>query len=281
MDTTAPSPSQSSRVPAELCGYAIDSPLPGDTGFLAIGPAGRRLTLKPLDERCLLRGLLHPSIHERLSRVRELPHPGVANFHGVGCDHGAAYLIWEFVDGEPFDQYALHKNRSQRELAIAARELVLAVGSLHLQGIVHGALVSGNILVSRSGSVRLTHISPMLFSDPAVDAESVLALLHWAVEQRDELKTALGTLIDACHSQRRSLRDVAGRLAAFLESRDFEEPPAAMEPLGAVPRRRSLLGAALVALAGIGISLAVWFTISGGRVDLPGGLHLPHFEQER
>ena len=41
-----------------------------------------------MDHDCLLRGQLHPSIRERLSRVRELAHGGVANLYGVGRDGG-------------------------------------------------------------------------------------------------------------------------------------------------------------------------------------------------
>ena len=70
--------------PTELCGYPVDSALsPEGTSFLAIGPGGRGVVLKKLPEDCLLGDALHPSIRERLARVRELAHGGVAIRVGV------------------------------------------------------------------------------------------------------------------------------------------------------------------------------------------------------
>src|SRR5687767_13638500 len=77
--------------PSELCGYPVDSALsPSGSTFLAIGPGGRGVVLKKMDDDCLLRGQLHPSIRERLGRVRELAHGGVANLYGVARDGAAA-----------------------------------------------------------------------------------------------------------------------------------------------------------------------------------------------
>ena len=62
--------------PPELCGYRIERALAPDLSYLAIGPGGRRVVLKRVDEDCLLRNKLHPSIKDRLGRVRELAHGG-------------------------------------------------------------------------------------------------------------------------------------------------------------------------------------------------------------
>ena len=47
---------------------------------------------KPLSDDCLLGGELHPSIAERLARVRELPVSSIANFYGVSRDEQAVWL---------------------------------------------------------------------------------------------------------------------------------------------------------------------------------------------
>ena len=55
---------------------------------------------KRLDDDCLLDGQLHPSIRQRLERVRELPLTGVANLIGVEKNNaGVAELVWQFVTG--------------------------------------------------------------------------------------------------------------------------------------------------------------------------------------
>src|SRR5687768_5806805 len=86
------------QVPRELCGYPVESRLqstlasePDFLGpsYLAAGPGGRGVVLKPLDRDCLLKNGLHPSIRERLARVRELALAGVANLYGVERDPAA------------------------------------------------------------------------------------------------------------------------------------------------------------------------------------------------
>ncbi len=104
----------SPALPEQICGCPVDSALnPGKT-YLAIGAGGRGVVLKKMDDDCLLSGLLHPSIRDRLGRVRELAHAGVANLHGVGREGDRAFLIWEYLEGEPFDIYAAAANRTPR-----------------------------------------------------------------------------------------------------------------------------------------------------------------------
>jgi hypothetical protein len=250
--------------PAELCGYHVISTLADGTTYLAAGPCDRRLVLKKLDDECLLRGRLHPNIRERLNRVREVPHGGVANLHGVEADHGNAYLIWEHVPGVRFDEYATAPGRSPREVAVAARGLVQATASLHLRGLIHGALVAGNILVDGGGTIRLTHISPLLYTDPTVDAGSVLGLLSYVVEQRGETDKRLGQIISAARAENLTLRDLGSRLAAFIESRDADERLREPEEEDRAPRRRALLSAAVVAFIGVALAGGVWFAVQGG-----------------
>src|SRR5438067_5806613 len=76
--------------PTELCGYRVAgvlSPAGAPPTFPATGPSGRAVVLKALDNDCLLKkGTLHPSIRDRLARVRELALTGVANLYGVERD---------------------------------------------------------------------------------------------------------------------------------------------------------------------------------------------------
>ena len=258
-----PASASSASVPAEICGYPIDSALKEGESYLAIGPGGRGVVLKKLDPDCLLSGVLHPSIRERLSRVRELAHGGVANLHGVGREGDLAYLIWEYVQGEPFDRYVAAPARSPRDLLVLARELILSVDSLHAQGIVHGAINGGNVIVGPEGTVRLTHVSPLLYTDPLADVESVIALLREAVERRQEQDSLLAQLLREAADGQTGLRALGAKVAALLEARD--EPP---EPTGASDdrplRRRMLVAAALVALAGAAIAYAIWREVEGG-----------------
>jgi hypothetical protein len=266
-------PTATVETPRELCGYPVDSALSesGNT-YLAIGPGGRGVVLKKLDDDCLLRGQLHPSIRERLARVRELAHGGVANLYGVGRDGGGgeengsadgrvdtgdAWLIWEYVEGQTFAEYAAAPNRSLRDLAAVGRELALALDLLHMQGIVHGSIGPGNVIVSPAGSVRLTHVSPLLYTDAGPDAEAVVHLLESAVAERGDSASPLGTLLARARTERMALRPLAAKLAALIESRELEEF-AEETARDDRPRRGARYAIAFVICAGIVAGLAAW-----------------------
>lgn len=280
---------------AEICGYPIDSVLNSSQSdeadfmgpsYLAIGPGGRGIVLKPLETDCLLKNRLHPSIKERLSRVRELALAGVANLYGVERDAAGggessppgAWLIWEYVQGRSLDGYSADAGCAPRKLALVARELVLTVESLHRQGIVHGAIRATNIIVDAHGAVRLTHVSPLLYSDPGDDVWGILHTLLEIVRLRGEEKTPLGRVlsdVDASLSadgpapaSEAVLRLLATRLAGVIDARDRVElmPTAAAEP-DAAPRRRSLFAAFAALVLGAGIAFGVWKLIN--EPDLP------------
>ena len=146
--------------PNDICGYRMLAPLPSNNGCVAETGTGRRVVLKILESDCLLQGQLHPSIKERLARVRELPQLQVANLICVDREEGTAYMIWEYLDGHTLDEF--FATRWPREVMLALREVVLVVEAMHLNGIIHGALHGRNIIIDRDARVRLTHLSPLL-----------------------------------------------------------------------------------------------------------------------
>jgi tRNA A-37 threonylcarbamoyl transferase component Bud32 len=263
--------SNSFPTPQELCGYRVERALTPDLSYLAIGPGGRKVVLKRVDEDCLLRNQLHPSIRDRLGRVRELAHGGVANLHGVERDGDAAWLVWEYVEGQTFDESVADPQRTPRDLMVLARELILAVDSLHLQGIVHGALVGGNVVVTPDGTVRLVHISPLLYTDMDVDADCVLALLEHAVEERGEQGSPFGQLLAEARRERTPLRALGTKLAAMLEVRPEPLQPQVRSEERHI-RRRTLVAATLVAILGIVIAYAIWRAIDVSG-DFRNSLH--------
>jgi hypothetical protein len=264
-------------LPMEICGCFVDRVLTEDHTFLAVGPGGRNVVLKAIDPDCLLRGTLHPSVRDRLSRVRELAHGSIANLFGVEREGDVAYLIWEYVEGFPFDISAA--NRTPRELAVAARELVMAVDLLHMQGIVHGALIGSNVIVSPAGGVRLTHISPLLYCDPGVDLECIWNLLANAAEQLGDRGMALALVVTEGREGKITLRQLATRLGALIDTRDAQKGAEPEVLPTSNPRRRALFGAALVALMGVAAAWGVWHAIEGGHFVIADTHHIPFHNQ--
>ena len=209
----------------------------------------------------MMRGQLHPSIKERLARVRELAQMQVANLHSVEKEGSEAYLVWEHLEGETFDEYS-DGNRSPRDIMVAAREIVLMVEALHAQGIIHGALHGRNIIYGLDARWRLTHVSPLLFSDPQEDARAIAVLVNGVVMKRREERSDLGELLAEALAGNMSIRTLRLRLAALIESREVQtDSREARHADDDKTRRRALLAAGATAGVGVvgAIGLWLWF----------------------
>ena len=250
----------------ELGGYDILEPLAEDATFLAVAPGGRRVVLKTLEPDLIARGQLHPSVRDRLGRVREIAHLGVANLHGVERDAGRVYAIWEFVEGVPLENWCVTSRPSPREVLLLARELVLAVEALHARGVVHGAIHARNIIVDSSNRLKLTHISPYLYTDPAVDTLAILEVLRDSASRSGHLDSPLLSALPAADDPTASiqtLRSIGSRITAVIEVRQCPEPVEAELRVDTRRKRRSFLSALGVVFLGLVIAYSLRRYVEG------------------
>ena len=247
--------------PPHVGGYEVVRELPGaERPVLAVAPGNRRVVLKLLEADCLLRAganpRLHATIRDRLARVRELAHARVANLYGVEHDRGIVYLVWEYIEGQPLEDWATRQERrpSPRELLLAARELILTVEALHARGIVHGAIHGRNVIVDPQGKLKLTHVSPLLYSEPRHDIDSIADLFSRIAEQRGEAESPLDRLAREVQEPDATLRSIGARASSLIDLRRDEASEEQERRGDARRRRRSRLAAALVLLAALGLS---------------------------
>jgi serine/threonine protein kinase len=239
---------KSSLPPDAIGDYRIVGALSG-SAYRALGPGDQKVVLKLLDADCLQRGKLHAGIHTRLSRVRELAHPGVANLHSVEKDGQYVFAVWDEVEGLPIDRYVHTRKPSPPSLARLARELILVVESLHNLGLVHGRITPGNVIVDSRGNVRLTHLSPLLYDDPAVDNSATMELLR-------DLSHAEGgeALAAALDVESSTLRTIAARLSVSVDALAKDEDHAVDSDTGV----RWATVALAISLALLGVAVAWW-----------------------
>ncbi len=242
-----------------IAGYRVAQQL-GDASQLCLAAGDRRVVLKPLDAECVINGKLHPSVKDRLGRVRELAHGGVANLYCVEKDaHGHVWLVWEYVTGETLADF-IASQPTPRELCVVLREALLAIETIHGHGIVHGAIHERNIIVDSSRQVRLTHVSPHLYTDTGEDELSV-------VEMMERLGSPPYDTIALAATQSREsadvLRTIRGKLAAMI---DLRESPVSSTPTVVIEtnsasekrsRRWPVLAAMVVLLVGAALTYGI------------------------
>jgi len=110
--------------------------------------------------KVIRRGMDSSAILARFQTERQalaaLEHPNIARFIDAGAtESGRPYLVMEFVDGLPIDQYC-----DKNELTIDARvdlfcRVCEAVQHAHSRLVVHRDLKPSNILISQDGQVKL------------------------------------------------------------------------------------------------------------------------------
>jgi hypothetical protein len=217
--------------------YRIEREL-GEGSFLAAESNGRRVVLKMLEGDCLLKGQLHPMIKDRLGRVRELAHLGVANLQGAERDGERAFLVWEFVEGITLEQYLFEYEPERARLVEMAWQLLMHVEALHALGIVHGGIHWRNVIVRPEGGVMLTHVSPLLYQEERVDVEAVREVMG-------EMGFEVG--------EATSLKEMAEVIRPREETEGTHSEPES-EHLG----RWALIGAIVAALVGAGVAWMIW-----------------------
>jgi tRNA A-37 threonylcarbamoyl transferase component Bud32/tetratricopeptide (TPR) repeat protein len=97
---------------------------------------------------------------QRFRRERQilanLNHPGVARlFDGGATDDGAPYLVMEYVEGVPIDQFCDRNGLDTRERLALFRQVCEAVHYAHRNLVIHRDLKPGNILVTADGAPKL------------------------------------------------------------------------------------------------------------------------------
>jgi eukaryotic-like serine/threonine-protein kinase len=134
----------------------------------------------------LIRGGLDSGfITNRFQQERQilarLSHPYIAQLlDGGATEEGWPYLVMEYVDGQPLDEYCDgHKLLTVERLKLF-RQVCAAVHYAHQNLVVHRDLKPGNILVTKDGVPKLLDfgIAKLLAVDEGVDGSQTLTVMR-------------------------------------------------------------------------------------------------------
>ena len=112
----------------------------------------------------------------------KLSHPHIVGIYDVGHDGDTYYIIMEYVAGETLKEYIAEHEQIPTDTAIRiAMEIGSALQDAHENGIIHCDVKPHNILLTESGSVKVTDfgIARAINSSNITIRESVLGSVHY------------------------------------------------------------------------------------------------------
>jgi tetratricopeptide (TPR) repeat protein len=110
--------------------------------------------------KLIRKGMESDLVMDRFRKERQilagLEHANIARlFDGGATADGQPYLVMEYVEGQPVDEYCKRSRLGIRERVVLFRDVCAAVQYAHQSLIVHCDLKPSNILVTAQGQVKL------------------------------------------------------------------------------------------------------------------------------
>jgi tetratricopeptide (TPR) repeat protein/tRNA A-37 threonylcarbamoyl transferase component Bud32 len=151
-------------------------------------------------------GLSKPEMVARFRTERQilanLDHPNIARLLDGGMTpEGHPYLVMEFIDGRPVNEYSPGRKLSIEERLKLFRAICAAVEYAHGRLVVHRDIKPGNILVTPDGTPKLLDFGIAKFLDPEItdsrQAQTVERLMTFEYASPEQVRgDAATTLTD-------------------------------------------------------------------------------------
>jgi serine/threonine protein kinase/tetratricopeptide (TPR) repeat protein len=133
----------------------------------------QRVAIKVVQQGLDNVALLNRFRNERQT-LASLNHPNIVKLlDGGSTEDGSPYLVMEYVDGVPVDQYCDSHALSVKDRLLLFRTVCSAVQYAHDHRVIHRDLKPGNILVTAEGAPRLLDFGIAKLFDPGLALESL------------------------------------------------------------------------------------------------------------
>ncbi len=179
----SPTVSEMPDFPVSIGEYEIVRPLGrGGMGNVYLArhtKLGRLVALKVLAGHRLADAKMKERFEAEMRAVGQLSHPGIVSAHDAREIDGTAVLITEFIDG--MDLAQLVSRTGPIEIADACdliRQVAVALQYTSDQGFVHRDVKPSNIMLSRSGEVKLLDLGLARLQEPRHETSSLTGTGH-------------------------------------------------------------------------------------------------------
>ena len=117
---------------------------------------GRTVAIKVLDQKYRNDAKFVTRFRREAQSAAGINHPNVVSVFDTGSEDGVHYIVMEYVDGETLDDILTREKALPPHRAVAIAEPVArALDAAHRKGMVHRDVKPGNIMLDRSGTVKV------------------------------------------------------------------------------------------------------------------------------
>lgn len=120
--------------------------------------------------------------HKEAKSIASLSHPNIVNIYDFGINNDRAFLVMEYVEGQTLKDIIQKKGvLSTAETAEIGRQICLGVAEAHRKNIVHKDIKPHNILIEKSGNVKVADfgIAQAVDNNTITHSKGILGSAHY------------------------------------------------------------------------------------------------------
>ena len=116
----------------------------------------RRVALKLLPKEVAANATLAARFQREMEILKDLRHPHIVHCFGGTCEGDQWFYAMELIDGGSLQGLLAEQGKLPwRQVVDIAEQVCAALDHAHAQGVIHRDIKPGNLLLTRSGKIKL------------------------------------------------------------------------------------------------------------------------------
>ncbi|MDO5719884.1 MAG: serine/threonine-protein kinase [Actinomycetaceae bacterium] len=138
---------------------------------------GKKVAAKVLKPELTGQSVFLARLRMEARNAMQITHPNLASVLDHGEEDGIGWIIMEYVEGRPFNQYLADGNRlSPDQLIPVLTQTAYALAAANNQHVVHRDIKPSNIMITAEGIVKLTDFGISTTPDQATMTEAGMVM---------------------------------------------------------------------------------------------------------